>query len=135
MVAAVTAVAVPVAAVRPGTAQASTAQPDTAPQWNQVGKEATMHQNRPPPDNDPPGQRPAPVAAAMASPPYGPAARQQARHLEKAGGWSGGERLRFPWSRLRVTVAEMNSATGGLPEPQAPRIYPTIAAAEPAATP
>lgn len=94
-----------------------------------------MHQNHPPPDNDHPGQRPAPVAAAMASPPYGPAARHQVRHLEKAGGWSGGERLRFPWSRLRVTAAEMNYATRRTPGPQAPPIYPMIAAAEPAATP
>jgi len=58
----------------------------------------------------------------MASPPYRPAARHQVRHLEKAGGWSGGERLRFPWSRLRLTVAEMNCATRRIPEPQAPRI-------------
>jgi len=33
-----------------------------------------MHQNHPAPDNEHPGQRPALVAAVMASPPHGPTA-------------------------------------------------------------
>jgi len=81
-----------------------------------------MYQDHPRPDEEHPGQRPAPVAAAMASPPHGPAARRQVRHLEKMGGWSRGERLRFLWYRLRLTVAEMNHATRRMVELQAPWI-------------
>ena len=81
-----------------------------------------MHQNHPTPDEEHPGQRPAPVAAAMASPPHGPAAQRQVRHPEKMGGWSRGERLRFLWYRLRLTVAEMNHATRRMVELQAPWI-------------
>jgi hypothetical protein len=44
------------------------------------------------------------------------------RHLEKMGGWSRGERLRFLWYRLRLTVAEMNHATRRMVELQAPWI-------------
>jgi len=40
----------------------------------------------------------------MASPPHGSAARLQVRHLAKTGGWSGGERLRSPWYRLRLVI-------------------------------
>jgi hypothetical protein len=38
------------------------------------------------------------------------------------GGWSRGERLRFLWHRLRLTVAEMNYATRRMVELQAPWI-------------
>jgi hypothetical protein len=38
------------------------------------------------------------------------------------GGWSRGERLRFLWYRLRLTVAEMNHATRRMVELQAPWI-------------
>lgn len=42
----------------------------------------------------------------------------QTRQLEKSVSWSGGERLRFLWYRLRLTVAEMNYATRRLVELQ-----------------
>jgi hypothetical protein len=58
----------------------------------------------------------------MASAPRGPAAQPHVRHLEKIGGWSRGERLRFLWYRLRLTVAEMNYATRRMVELQAPWI-------------
>ena len=63
-----------------------------------------MYQNHPAPDNERPGQPPASAVAAMASPPHGSAARLQVRHLAKTGGWSGGERLRSPWYRLRLVI-------------------------------
>ena len=81
-----------------------------------------MHENHPTPDNEHPGQRPAPVPPAMASPPHEPAAQLRVRRLEKMVGWSHGERLRFLWYRLRLTVAEMNHATRRMVELQAPWI-------------
>jgi hypothetical protein len=42
----------------------------------------------------------------------------QPRHLKKIGPWTGRERLRFLWYRLRLTVAEMNYATRRLVELQ-----------------
>jgi hypothetical protein len=42
----------------------------------------------------------------------------QLRHLNKMGPWTGRERLRFLWYRLRLTVAEMNYATRRLVELQ-----------------
>jgi hypothetical protein len=42
----------------------------------------------------------------------------QLQHLEKIGPWTGRERLRFLWYRLRLTVAEMNYATRRLIELQ-----------------
>jgi hypothetical protein len=42
------------------------------------------------------------------------------RQLEKSVSWSGRERLRCPWYRLRLTVAEMNYATRRTVELQAP---------------
>ena len=38
------------------------------------------------------------------------------------GPWTGRERLRFLWYRLRLTVAEMNYATRRMAELQAPWI-------------
>ena len=78
-----------------------------------------MHQNHPAPDNEHPGQRPAPVGAAMASPPHGSAARLQVRHLEKTVGWSGGERLRFLWYRLRLAVVAAVAAVTAVAVPVA----------------
>ena len=40
------------------------------------------------------------------------------RHLEKTVSWTGRERLRCLWYRLRLTVAEMNYATRRLVELQ-----------------
>ena len=44
------------------------------------------------------------------------------RQLEKSVSWSGRERLRCLWYRLRLTVAEMNYATRRMVELQAPWI-------------
>ena len=43
------------------------------------------------------------------------------RQLEKSVSWSGRERMRCHWYRLRLTVAEMNYATRRVAELQAPR--------------
>jgi hypothetical protein len=45
--------------------------------------------------------------------------RIQGRQLEKSVSWSGRERLRCLWYRLRLTVAEMNYATRRMAELQA----------------
>jgi hypothetical protein len=44
------------------------------------------------------------------------------RQLEKSVSWSGRERLRCLWYRIRLTVAEMNYATRRMVELQAPWI-------------
>jgi hypothetical protein len=44
------------------------------------------------------------------------------RHLERMVSWTGRERLRCLWYRLRLTVAEMNYATRRTVEVQAPWI-------------
>jgi hypothetical protein len=81
-----------------------------------------MHRNPPPSDNEGPGYPPAPDTAATASPAPGPADLVHRRQLEKSVSWSGGERLRCLWYRLRLTVAEMNYATRRMVEVQAPWI-------------
>ena len=43
----------------------------------------------------------------------------QAQRAEQTVSWTGRERLRFLWYRLRLTVAEMNYATRRLYELQA----------------
>jgi hypothetical protein len=79
-----------------------------------------MPWNHPTPDHQRPGRRPAPDAAATASPAPGPADLVHKRQLEKSVSWSGRERLRCLWYRLRLTVAEMNYATRRTVELQAP---------------
>jgi len=79
-----------------------------------------MHRNPPPPDHDHPGHLPAPDRAATASPASGSADLVHRRHLERSVSWSGRERLRCLWYRLRLTVAEMNYATRRMVELQAP---------------
>jgi hypothetical protein len=59
--------------------------------------------------------------AAMASP-ASSADLVPRRQLEKSVSWSGRERLRGLWYRLRLTVAEMNYATRRTVELQAPWI-------------
>lgn len=44
----------------------------------------------------------------------------QKRQLEKSVSWSGRERVRCLWYRLRLTMAEMNYATRRMAELQAP---------------
>ena len=81
-----------------------------------------MTRNHPTPDNEHPGSLPAPDTGAMASPAPGPADLLHRRQLEKSVAWSGRERLRCLWYRLRLTVAEMNYATRRIVELQAPWI-------------
>jgi hypothetical protein len=59
---------------------------------------------------------------AGASPIPAPAEPVQRRQLEKTVAWTGPERLRCLWYRLRLTVAEMNHATRRTVEVQAPWI-------------
>jgi len=77
-----------------------------------------MHQNPPPPDHQDPGRLPAPDMAATASPAPGSGDLVRRRQLEKSVSWSGRERLRCLWYRLRLTVAEMNYATRRMVELQ-----------------
>jgi hypothetical protein len=58
----------------------------------------------------------------MASPAPGTAGLVHKQQLEKSVSWSGRERLRCLWYRLRLTVAEMNYATRRTVELQAPWI-------------
>jgi hypothetical protein len=58
----------------------------------------------------------------MASPGPDSADLVHRRQLEKSVSWSGSERLRGLWYRLRLTVAEMNYATRRTVEVQAPWI-------------
>ena len=81
-----------------------------------------MHRNPPTPDQQRPGGLPAPGMPAIASPAPGSADLVHRRQLEKSVSWSGRERLRCLWYRLRLTVAEMNYATRRMVELQAPWI-------------
>jgi hypothetical protein len=81
-----------------------------------------MHRNPPTPDNERPGHLPAPGTADTASSGPGSADLVRRRQLEKSVSWSGGERFRCLWYRLRLTVAEMNYATRRMVELQAPWI-------------
>ena len=81
-----------------------------------------MHRNHPTPVNERPDRRPAMGATAMTSPAPAPADPVQRRHLEQTVSWTGRERLRCLWYRLRLTVAEMNYATRRIVELQAPWI-------------
>jgi hypothetical protein len=60
--------------------------------------------------------------AAMTRPGPGSAELVHTRYLEKTVTWTGRERLRCLWYRLRLTVAEMNYATRRIVELQAPWI-------------
>ena len=81
-----------------------------------------MPRNRPAPDHQTPGRLPAPGTAAMAGAAPGSADLVPRRELEKSVAWTGRERLRCLWYRLRLTVAEMNYATRRTVELQAPWI-------------
>ena len=80
-----------------------------------------MYQKKPTPDNETPGAgappKTAPRQASASSADLIPR-----RQLEKSVSWSGRERLRCLWYRLRLTVAEMNYATRRTVEVQAPWI-------------
>ena len=88
----------------------------------QATEESIMHQNHPTEDQQHPGPRPTPGTAAMAGPASGSAGLVRRRQLEETVSWTGRERLRCLWYRLRLTLAEMNSATQRMLELQAPWI-------------
>jgi hypothetical protein len=69
-----------------------------------------------------PGHRPDPGLAATTSSAPRSGDLVPRRQLEKSVSWSGRERLRCLWYRLRLTVAEMNYATRRTVEVQAPWI-------------
>ena len=77
----------------------------------------TQHSQKP----NGPGRRPE-TAATMASPGPASGAPPDRRQLETAVSWTGAERLRCLWYRLRLTVGEMNYATRRVVEIQAPWI-------------
>jgi hypothetical protein len=81
-----------------------------------------MHRNYPAPENDHPGQRPAPAVGAGTGPAPRRAEPIRRRQLEKSVSLTGRERLRYLWYRLRLTIAEMNYATRRMVELQAPWI-------------
>jgi len=81
-----------------------------------------MSRSHPTPDHQRPGRLPPPDIAATASPAAGPPDLHRRRQLEKSVSWSGRERFRCLWYRLRLTVAEMNYATRRMVELQAPWI-------------
>ncbi len=61
-------------------------------------------------------------AKATMAPVCAPAERIQKRQLERSVSWTGRERLRWLWYRLRLTVQEMNYASRRIVELQAPWI-------------
>ena len=81
-----------------------------------------MHPTHRSPNRQDPDRRPETRTAAMASPAPDSPDFTQRRQLEKAVSWTGPERLRCLWYRLRLTVAEMNYATRRTVEVQAPWI-------------
>jgi hypothetical protein len=87
----------------------------------QATKETTMLWNPHTPDEHP-GGLPAPDMPAMAGSASAAGDLGHRRQLEKSVSWSGRERLRCLWYRLRLTVAEMNYATRRMVELQAPWI-------------
>jgi hypothetical protein len=90
------------------------------PQPGRDTEEITMYQNTANRKQRPPGP---PVPAEHGSqhrPDPAPADPIRRRQLEKSVSWSGRERLRCLWYRLRLTVAEMNYATRQMVELQAP---------------
>jgi hypothetical protein len=80
-----------------------------------------MHPAQHSPNRPDPTRQPETGATAMTASP-GPADLIHRRHLEKTVSWTGRERLRCLWYRLRLTVAEMNYATRRTVEVQAPWI-------------
>ena len=84
----------------------------------QATKETTMPSNAPTPDHQRPGRPFAPDTAATASPAPGSADLVHGRQLEKSVSWTGRERLRCLWYRLRLTISEMNYASRRMVELQ-----------------
>ena len=78
-----------------------------------------MLQNPHTPDQQRLGRLRAPNIAASTSPAPGPDLVNR-RQLEKSVSWSGRERLRCMWYRLRLAVAEINYANRRMIELQMP---------------
>ena len=97
-------------------ARDSEASPDPSPA--ELVKEATMRRNQPEPDNEHPGRKTAPDEAAAANSAFDSAGLVRRRQLEKSVSWSGRERFRCLWYRLRLTIAEMNYASRRMVELQ-----------------
>ena len=81
-----------------------------------------MHPAQHSQDRQDPARRPDTGATAAPGPAPRSADLVHRRHLEKTVSWTGRERLRCLWYRLRLTVAEMNYATRRTVEVQAPWI-------------
>jgi hypothetical protein len=79
-----------------------------------------MPQNRPSPDHQFSGHPPVPGTAAMARAAPGSADLAHRRQLEKSVSWSGRERLRCLWYRLRLELADLNYASKRLVEVRVP---------------
>jgi hypothetical protein len=62
------------------------------------------------------------AASATPDPVFSPAIPIHRHALENTVSWTSGERLRWYWYRLRLTVAEMNYASRRMIELQAPWI-------------
>ena len=77
-----------------------------------------MHRNHPPSDNEHPGRPAAADTPATAGSAPAAAGLARRRQLEKSVSWSGRERLRCLWYRLRLTVAEMNYAAWRIADPR-----------------
>jgi len=81
-----------------------------------------MHPAQHSPNRPDPARQPDTGATAVTGPTPGTANLVHRRHLEKTVSWTGRERLRCLWYRLRLAVAEMNYATRRTIEVQAPWI-------------
>ena len=79
-----------------------------------------MPQSRPTPNHQPPGHLLAAGTAATASAVPGSADLVHRRQLEKSVSWSGRERLRCLWYRLRLELADLNYASKRLVELRVP---------------
>jgi hypothetical protein len=77
-----------------------------------------MSRNHPTPENERPSHPSAPDTAATPSSAPGSADLVRRRQLERSVSWSGRERLRCLWYRLRLMVAEMNYATRRIADPR-----------------
>ena len=102
-------------------APAGPATPKPAQPGNAL-KERAMHPTQHSHNRQDPTRRPETGATAAPGPSLGSADLAHRRHLEKMVSWTGRERLRCLWYRLRLTVAEMNYATRRTVEVQAPWI-------------
>jgi hypothetical protein len=81
-----------------------------------------MHRNRPTPDHQRQGGLPTPGTPPTANLAPRSADLLHRQQLEKSVSWSGRERLRCLWYRLRLELADMNYASKRLVELQIPWI-------------